>query len=106
MLLQISYDETSTEARQVGGSAEIHPDELRAPWIYYEKFLADIRFLFRTLSFTMKKDDDLDRLAPKQEERCTTTIGFDFHQCLKNSATTFQVIVRQSTTTNPIDGPI
>jgi hypothetical protein len=25
-----------------GGSAEIHPGELRASWIYYEKFLMDM----------------------------------------------------------------
>jgi hypothetical protein len=28
-------------ARKVG-SAEIHPGELRALWIYYEKFLTDM----------------------------------------------------------------
>jgi hypothetical protein len=33
------------------------------------------------------------------------TIGFEFPQSLKNSATTFQAAVRQPATTDPIDGP-
>jgi hypothetical protein len=50
-------------------------------------------------------DDDLEHLAHEQEARCTTTIGFEFPQSLKNSATTFQAVVRQPTTTDLIDGP-
>jgi hypothetical protein len=46
--------------RQEGGSAEIHPGELIAPWIYDEKFLRNMRFLFGTLSFTAGEDDDLE----------------------------------------------
>jgi hypothetical protein len=72
-----------------GGSVEIRPGELRVPWIYYEKFLMDIQFLFRTLSFTVEEDDDLDRPTQEQEERCTTTLDFEFHRGHKNSATTF-----------------
>jgi hypothetical protein len=34
--------ETSIEARQEGGSGEIHPGELMAMWIYDEKFLTVI----------------------------------------------------------------
>jgi hypothetical protein len=88
-----------------GGSAEIPPCELMAMWIYDEKFLTDMRFLFRTLSFTVGKDDDLERPAQEQEERRTTTIGFKFHQGLKKSTTTIQAIVRQPVTINLIDGP-
>jgi hypothetical protein len=36
-------------------------------------------------------------------ERCHS-IGFQFHRCLKNSATMFQAAVRQSAMINPIDG--
>jgi hypothetical protein len=32
-------------------------------------------------------------------------IGFVFPRSLKNSATTFQAVVRQPATTDPIDGP-
>jgi hypothetical protein len=42
-----------------------------------------------TLSFTTEEDDDLERLAQKQEAQRTTTIGFEFPRSLKNSATTF-----------------
>jgi hypothetical protein len=45
------------------GSTEIHPGELRAPWIYYDKFLTDMRFLFGTLPLTVGKDVDLERPA-------------------------------------------
>jgi hypothetical protein len=74
-------------------------------WIYNKKFLTDMWFLFGTLSFTTGEDDDLEYLTQEQKERRTTMIGFEFHRDLENSATMFQVVVRQSTTTNPIDGP-
>jgi hypothetical protein len=105
ILLQISDDETSTEARQEGGSTEIYPGELRTSWIYYEKFLMDMRFLFRTLSFTTEEDDDLERPTQEQEEWHTTTIDFEFHRDLKDWATTFQAVVRQQAMTNMIDSP-
>jgi hypothetical protein len=68
ILLQISDDETSTEARQERESAEIHPGELMAPWIYDEKFLMDMRFLLGTLPFTMGEDNDLEHSTQEQEE--------------------------------------
>jgi hypothetical protein len=83
----------------------IRPVELRVPWIYYEKYLTDMRFLFRTLLFTAKKDDDLERPTQEQEERRTTTIDFKFHPGLKNLVTTFQAVVRQSAMITPIDSP-
>jgi hypothetical protein len=76
-----------------------------APWVYDEKFLMGMRFLFETLSFTAVQDDDLERPTQEQEEQHTTTIGFEFPRGLKNSATTFQAAVRQPATTNLIDGP-
>jgi hypothetical protein len=66
ILLQISNNETSTEARQKGRSAEIHHSELMTMWIYDEKFLTGIQFLFGTLSFMAVEDDDLER--PTQEQ--------------------------------------
>jgi hypothetical protein len=64
-----------------------------------------MQFLFGTLSFTVKEDDDLERPAQKQKERRTTTIDFKFHRGLKNSVTTFQTVVRQPAMTNSIDSP-
>jgi hypothetical protein len=49
-------------------------------------------------------DDDFERTVYEQEARRTTTIGFEFPQSLKNSATTFQAAVRQPAMTDPIDG--
>jgi hypothetical protein len=50
------------------GSAEIRPGERMALWIYNKKFLMGIQFLFRTLSFTVGEDDDLEH--PAQEQEC------------------------------------
>jgi hypothetical protein len=57
------------------------------------------------LPFMAVEDDDLNHPTQEQEEWCTTTIDFEFHRGLKDSATTFQAVVRQPATTNPIDGP-
>jgi hypothetical protein len=64
-----------------------------------------MRFLFKTLSFTVEEEDDLEHLAQEQEERRTMMIGFKFPRGLKNSAITFQAAVRQPATTNSIDSP-
>jgi hypothetical protein len=61
-ILQIPDDRPSTEACQVGGSIEIPPGELMAPWVYDEKFLTGMRFQFGTLSLTVGEDDDLEHL--------------------------------------------
>jgi hypothetical protein len=52
----------------------------------------------------MGEDDDLEHSTEKQEERCTTTVGFEFYRGLKNSAVTFQAAVRQPAMTNSING--
>jgi hypothetical protein len=88
-----------------GGSAEIHPGELMTSWVYDEKFLAGTWFLFRMLSFTAEEDDDPEHPTQEQEEQHTIMIGFKFPRCLKNSVTTFQVVVMQPATTNLMDGP-
>jgi hypothetical protein len=49
-----------------------------ALWVYDDKFLTDVRFLFRTLPFTTEEDDDLEHLAQEQEERRMTMIGYKF----------------------------
>jgi hypothetical protein len=64
-----------------------------------------MRFLFKTLSFTVEEEDDLEHPAQEQEERRTMMIGFEFPRGLKNSAIAFQAAVRQPTTTNSIDSP-
>jgi hypothetical protein len=74
-----------------------------APWIYDKKFSVGTQFLFRTLLFTTREDDELEHPTQEQEERRTTMIGFEFPQGLKSSVTTFQVVVRQPATTNLID---
>jgi hypothetical protein len=74
-------------------------------WIYDEKFPMGMQFLFRTSSFIVVLDDDLEHPAHEQEMRRTTTISFEFSQSLKNSATTFQAVVRQLAMTDLIDGP-
>jgi hypothetical protein len=84
-----------------GKSTEIHPSELMALWVYDEKFLMGMQFLFGTLSFTAGEDDDLEHPAQEQEERSTTMIGFEFPRGLKNLAPTFQ----QPATTYLIDSP-
>jgi hypothetical protein len=53
-----------------------------------------MQFMFEMLLFTVGEDDDLEHPAQEQEERRTTTIGFEFPRGLKNSATTFQAAVR------------
>jgi hypothetical protein len=54
----------------------------------------------------MKKDDDLEHPAQEQEEQRTTTIYFVFHLGLKNSTTTFQVVIKQQAMINSIDSPV
>jgi hypothetical protein len=105
-----SYSKYLTMRRQQrcarkGRNAKIHPGELKTPWIYYEKFLTDMQFLFRLLPFTVGEDDNLEGPTQEQEERHTMTIDFEFHRGLKNSVTTSQAVVRQPTMTNPIDSP-
>jgi hypothetical protein len=46
-----------------GESAEIRPCELMASWIYGDKFLTGMQFLFGTSSFTAMHDDDLEHSA-------------------------------------------
>jgi hypothetical protein len=75
-----------------------------ASWIYDEKFLTGMQFLFRMSSFTVAHDDDLEHMAHEQKARRTTMIGFEFPRSLKNSATTFQAAARQPTMIDPIDG--
>jgi hypothetical protein len=53
----------------------------------------------------MVHDDDIEHPTHEQEVRLTTTIGIEFPRSLKNSATTFQAVIRKSATTDLIDGP-
>jgi Rad3-related DNA helicase len=64
-----------------------------------------MQFLSGTLSFMTEEDDNLERPTQEQEEQHTMTIDFEFHRGLKNSATTFQVVIRPPATMNLIDSP-
>jgi hypothetical protein len=64
-------------------------------WIYDEKFLMGMQFLFGMSSFTTAHDDNLEHPAHEQEAQHTTMIGFEFPRSLKNSATTFQAAGNQ-----------
>jgi hypothetical protein len=88
-LIQISDDDTSTEARREGGSAKIRPDEHMTSRVYDKKFHTGIQFLSGTLPFTAGEDKDLEHPTQEQEEWSTTTIDFEFPRGLKNLATTF-----------------
>jgi hypothetical protein len=57
------------------------------------------------LPFTVEEDGDLEHPAQEQEEQRTMIIDFVFHRGLKNSATTFQAVIRQPAMINPIDSP-
>jgi hypothetical protein len=59
--------------------------------------------MFRTWSFTAGEDNNLEHPTQEQEEWRTTTIGFEFYRSFKNSTITFQAVVGQPATTNPID---
>jgi hypothetical protein len=63
-LSQISDDETSTEARQEGESAQDPSGEIMAPCTFDVKFLCDNQFTFGSLIFTAGKDGNLKMLPP------------------------------------------
>jgi hypothetical protein len=73
------------------------------PWIYDEKFLMSMRFMFGTLTFTMEEDTDLEHMPQDQEERHMMTIDFEFPQDLKSSVTTFQAVARLPAISNSIN---
>jgi hypothetical protein len=76
-----------TEARQEGGSIEIHPSELMTPCIYDEKFSTGTQFLFGMLLFVAGEDGDLEHPTQEQEKWRTAMIDFEFSQGLKHDAT-------------------
>jgi hypothetical protein len=120
IILQISDDQTSTEARQVGGkrwdsSLRTHgimdlqwevPDG-HAVHVQNVVIHSGTRRRSWAPGSTIRRvvhNDNLEHPAHEQEAWCTTTIGFEFPRCLKNSTTTFQVAVKQPAMTDPIDG--
>jgi hypothetical protein len=72
-----------------------------AQWVYDEKFLTGMRFMFRMLTFIVGEDNDLEHPTQEQEEQRTAMTGFELPRGLKNSATMFQ----KPGTTNPINSP-
>jgi hypothetical protein len=77
-----------------------------ASWIYDAKFLMGMQSLFGMLPFMAGEDNDLKHLTQEQEERRTTTIGFEFPRGLKNLATMFQATVRQLVAIDLINNPV
>ncbi len=73
---KISDDERSTEARQVGESAQDPSQKIMAPWTFNIKFSYDTQFTFGSLMFAVVKDENLELLtrclAP---ERLTLVYG-------------------------------
>jgi hypothetical protein len=53
---KISDDETSTEARQEGGSAEDPSEKIMASWTFNVKFPYDTQFTFGSLMFAAGED--------------------------------------------------
>jgi hypothetical protein len=120
ILIQISDDQTSTEAHQEGGkrwdsSLWTHgivdlrrevPDGHAVPIqnVVIHSYARRRSWAPSSIIWRVVHGDDFEQLAHKQEVRRTTTIGFKFPRSLKNSATTFQAVVRQPTTTDSIDG--
>jgi hypothetical protein len=55
---------TSTEACQVGGSAQDPSGKAMAPWTFDVKFPLGTKFTFGSLTFIVGEDGDLRMLAP------------------------------------------
>jgi hypothetical protein len=68
-LSQIYDDETSTEARQEGGSAQDLSGEIMAPCTFDVKFPCDNQFTFGSLIFTAGEDENLKMLPPRVSTR-------------------------------------
>jgi hypothetical protein len=67
-LSQISDDETSTETRQEGGSAQDPSGEIMAPCTFDVKFPCDNQFTFGSLVFTAGEDGNLKMLPQGQHQ--------------------------------------
>jgi hypothetical protein len=59
---QVSDDTTSTEARQVGGSAQDPSGKTMAPWTFNVKFPRGTQFTFGSLTFAAGENEDLEML--------------------------------------------
>jgi hypothetical protein len=62
ILLKVSDDTTSTEARQEGASAQDPSEKTMAHWTFDVKFLLGTRFTFGLLTFASGEDGDLKML--------------------------------------------
>jgi hypothetical protein len=75
---KISDDETSIEARQVGGSAEDPSGKIMAAWTFDVQFPCGTQFIFRSLTFVVRGDGDLKMLPPgPAPERIVSAHGQD-----------------------------
>jgi hypothetical protein len=62
-LSQISDDETLTEARQEGESAQDPSEKIMAPWTFSIKFSYGTQFTFGSLMFSAREDGNLELLT-------------------------------------------
>jgi hypothetical protein len=65
IILKVSNDTTSAEARQVGESAQDLPEKTMTPWTFDVKFPLGTQFTFWSLTFAAREDGYLKMLPPR-----------------------------------------
>jgi hypothetical protein len=70
----ISDNETSTEARQEGESAQDPFRKIMTSWTFNVKFSYDTEFTFGSLTFTTEEDENLKILTPGPALECLTPV--------------------------------
>jgi hypothetical protein len=76
ILIQISDDIISTEARQEGRSTQDMFRKTMTPWTFDIKFPLDTQFTFGSLTFAMGEDRDLKMLPPRASARASCSGSF------------------------------
>jgi hypothetical protein len=84
MLIKISDDTTSTEARQVRGSAQDQSKKIMVSRTFDVKFLCDTQFTFGSLTFVAGYDGDLKILpsGPAPEHLALTSSSASVRSCV------------------------
>jgi hypothetical protein len=81
ILLKVSDDTTSTEARQVGGSAQDLSGKTMSPWTFDVKFPLGTRFTFGSLTFAIGEDGDL-KMLPQGQRQSISLLLPHLHQAV------------------------
>jgi hypothetical protein len=76
ILIQISDDKISIEARQEGRSTQDPSRKTMTPWTFDIKFPLDTQFTFGSLTFAMGEDRDLKMLPPRASARASCSGSF------------------------------